>query len=118
MSPVAAYVNVAFAPSIVIPAPSAAAALLAESAKTIVLSLIESVVELIVVVVPSTCKSPAIITFPVLSPTAAGSIVKLAGPAKYPVVVMFPNVGVAAESTACPIDISPELIITPVPAEN
>ena len=82
MSPVAAYVNVAFAPSIVIPAPSAAAASAAESAKTMFLSLTERVVELIVVVVPSTCKSPAMITLPVLSPTAAGSIVKLAGPAK------------------------------------
>ena len=40
----------------------------------------ETVVELIVVVVPSTCKLPSICTDPVLSPTAAGSIIKLAGP--------------------------------------
>ena len=33
-----------------------------------------------VVVVPSTCKSPAIITFPVLSPIVAGSRVNVAGP--------------------------------------
>ena len=32
------------------------------------------------VVVPSTCKSPAIITLPVLLPTAAGSRVIVAGP--------------------------------------
>ena len=33
-----------------------------------------------VVVVPSTCKSPAIITLPVLSPIVAGSRVNVAGP--------------------------------------
>jgi len=38
------------------------------------------VVELIVVVVPSICRSPLITTSPVLSPTAAGSIVSTAGP--------------------------------------
>ena len=32
------------------------------------------------VVVPSTCKSPAITTLPVLSPTPAGSRVNVAGP--------------------------------------
>ena len=32
------------------------------------------------VVVPSTCKSPAIITFPVLLPIVAGSRVNVAGP--------------------------------------
>ena len=32
------------------------------------------------VVVPSTCKSPAIITLPVLSPIVAGSRVNVAGP--------------------------------------
>ena len=35
----------------------------------------------LVVVVPSTCRSPAITTVPVLSPTAAGSIVNVEGPA-------------------------------------
>ena len=30
--------------------------------------------------VPSTCKLPSICTVPVLSPTTAGSIIKLAGP--------------------------------------
>ena len=60
---------------------------MAESARTIFLSLIETVVELIVVVVPSTCRSPRMITLPVLSPTPAGSIVKLAGPAIYPLTV-------------------------------
>ena len=54
LSPELAYVKVALAPFIVIPAPSAAAALEAESASTRFLSLILTVVELIVVVVPST----------------------------------------------------------------
>ena len=65
---------------IVIPAPSAAAAFEAESANTRFLSFKLTVVELIVVVVPSTCKLPSICTVPVLSPTVAGSITKLAGP--------------------------------------
>ena len=65
---------------IVIPAPSAAAALAAESANTIFLSLTLTVVELIIVCVPSTCKLPSICTVPVLSPTVAGSITKFAGP--------------------------------------
>jgi len=38
------------------------------------------VVEFTVVVVPSIWRSPAITTVPVLSPTAAGSMVKVAGP--------------------------------------
>ena len=42
------------------PAPSAAAAFEAESASTIFLSFILTTVELIVVVVPSTCKLPSI----------------------------------------------------------
>ena len=60
LSPDAAYVNEAPAPLIVIPAPSAAAAFAAESASTMFLSLILTVVELIVVCVPSTCKLPSI----------------------------------------------------------
>ena len=38
------------------------------------------VVEFITVSVPSTYKSPLILTIPVLSPTAAGSIISSAGP--------------------------------------
>ena len=66
--------------SIVIPPPSAAASLAAPDPKTMFLSSTVIVVELTVVVVPSICKSPAITTFPVLSPTAAGSRVIVAGP--------------------------------------
>ena len=56
------------APSIVIPAPFAAEELAAPDANVRFKSSTVSVVELIVVVVPSTCKSPAITTVPVLSP--------------------------------------------------
>ena len=62
------------------PAPFAAA----ESAASVAIlkfrSSIETVVELIVVCKPSTCRLPAITTVPVSSPNAAGSITKLAGP--------------------------------------
>ena len=45
-----------------------------------------TVVELTVVVVPSTCNPPAITTVPVSSPTAAGSMVRVAGPEIVPFV--------------------------------
>ena len=66
--------------STVIPAPSAAASLAAPVAIWMFLSSILTVVELMVVVVPSTWRSPAITTVPVLSPTPAGSSVRVAGP--------------------------------------
>jgi hypothetical protein len=47
-------------------------------------------VELIVVVVPSTYKSPLILTAPVLSPTAAGSIINSAGPVMVFVLIPIP----------------------------
>ena len=78
---VPSYVIVALAPSTVIPAPLAAALSAAPLASVIFKSSTVSVVLLIVVVVPSICKSPAITTLPVLSPTPAGSIVNTAGPA-------------------------------------
>ena len=62
------------------PPPSNAELSAALSAITIFLSLILNVVELSIVCVPSTCKLPSIRTVPVLSPIAAGSITKLAGP--------------------------------------
>jgi len=55
-------------PSTVIPAPLAAPLLAAPLARVIFLSSTVSVVELIVVVVPSTCRFPAITKVPVLSP--------------------------------------------------
>ena len=76
-----AYVIVALAPSTVIPAPLAAVAFAAPLANVILRSSTSNVVLLMVVVVPSTCRLPATINVPVLSPTAAGSIVKVAGPA-------------------------------------
>ena len=50
------------------------------SAITIFLSFNETVVEFIVVVTPSTVKSPRILTVPVASPIAAGSITNTEGP--------------------------------------
>ena len=82
LSPVASNWNVLL-PSpdtIVIPPPSAAASLAAPVPNSRFLSSTVIVVELTVVVVPSTWKSPAITTLPVLSPTAAGSRVIVAGP--------------------------------------
>ena len=75
------YVILALAPPTVIPAPLASELSAASDAILKLRSSIATVVELIVVCVPSTCKSPAITTLPVLSPTAAGSIVNTAGPA-------------------------------------
>ena len=68
------------APSTVIPAPFAAELPAAPLASVIFKSSTSSVVELIVVCVPSTCRLPAITTVPVLSPCTAGSIVNVAGP--------------------------------------
>ena len=80
----------ASAANTVIPAPSAWLESWAESARTIFLSLTVTVVELTIVSVPSTCKSPLIITLPVLSPTAAGSIIKVSGPFIWPVIFKIP----------------------------
>ena len=65
---------------ILIPAPSARESVVAVDAIPTTKSAISSVVELIWVVVPSINKSPLILTEPVLSPTAAGSIVISSGP--------------------------------------
>ena len=66
LSPVATYWKVAVAPSIVSPAPFAAAASAAPDASSRFLSSTVSVVLLIVVVVPLTVKSPPTITAPVV----------------------------------------------------
>ena len=85
------YVIVALAPSTVIPAPLAAELFAAPLASVMFRSSMSSVVELIVVCVPSTCRSPAITTVPVLSPCVAGSIVNVAGPLRYPEVSILPT---------------------------
>ena len=72
----AVYRIVALAPSTVIPPPFAAELSAAPEAKTMFLSSISSVVELMVVVVPSTCRLPAMITVPAL-PGVCGSSVRL-----------------------------------------
>ena len=71
--------NLAFAPDISKPAPSASNEFEALEANTIILSLMSSTLELIVVVVPRTCKLPLIITSPVLLLCPIGSIVNDAG---------------------------------------
>jgi hypothetical protein len=62
------YTIFADAPATVSPAPFAAAAFADPLARVIFLSSTVNVVELIVVVVPSICKLPAITTVPVSSP--------------------------------------------------
>ena len=73
------YINSALTPPILKPPPSACEEFVAFEATTIILSLMSTTVELIVVVVPSTCKSPKIITLPVISPCPEGSIVNVEG---------------------------------------
>jgi hypothetical protein len=53
-------------------------------------SAISTIVELIVVVVPSTYKSPLILTEPVLLPIAAGSIISSEGPVMVLVLIPIP----------------------------
>ena len=55
-------------------------------------SLISILDEFIIVVLPSTCNPPFIITSPVLSPTPAGSIINVDGPLICPVVVKSAHV--------------------------
>jgi hypothetical protein len=79
---VSLYIKLTFAPLISKPAPSACPEFDAFEAKTILRSLISTTVELIVVVVPLTSKSPRIITFPVISPSPEGSIINSEGTLK------------------------------------
>ena len=74
-----------------IPPPFAALALIALLAKLIVKSFVLTTLELMVVVVPLTCKLPLITTKPVF-PTVAGSIVSVAPKLliKSPAIVMLP----------------------------
>lgn len=74
------YKNVLSLP-IPIPAPSVRRLEVQVVAIPITLSAISTVVEFTKVSVPSTYKSPLILTIPVLSPTTPGSIIKLDGPA-------------------------------------
>ena len=72
--------------SSVIPPPFELAAFVLPSPKTKFRSSTLNVVLLMVVVTPSTCKLPAIITVPVLSPCPSGSSVNAAGPFSVPVI--------------------------------
>ncbi len=71
-------------------------------------------VELTTVCVPSTYKSPLILTAPVLSPTPAGSIVITDGPLIVFVSILIPNPEFPVESLVVAVT-TPELIVTPVP---
>jgi hypothetical protein len=85
--------------TILIPPPSAAASFAAPKPRTIFLSTTVIVVDLMVVVVPSICRLPLITTVPVSSPTAAGSIVRVAGPLM--VLVLIPIAEPEAPVTNC-----------------
>ena len=88
----------------------------------ITLSAISTVVEFTIVSVPSTYKSPLILTVPVLSPTTPGSIIKLDGPAIVAVLltplrtdIPIPvdiNLSVILNDVAV---IVPDILIPPVP---
>ena len=117
LSPVASKLNVLF-PSpdtIVIPPPSAAASFAAPVPNSRFLSSTVIVVEFTVVVVPSIWRSPAITTVPVLSPTAAGSIVKVAGPLIVFVDILIP-VPLApvdrAVASAVPVTVTPVVVVS------
>ena len=71
-------------PEISNPAPSVDVAFVALLANNIVLSLMSTIVELIIVVLPSTIKLPLIVTVPLLL-SGEGLIIKLDGPFSSPV---------------------------------
>jgi hypothetical protein len=73
-----------------IPAPSINKSLVAVEAIPTTKSASSIVEELIVVVVPSTYKSPLILTAPVLSLIPAGSIINVAGPVIVFVLIPIP----------------------------
>ena len=83
------YNKVLFGP-IWIPAPSARASVVAVVAMPTIKSASSIAVEFIIVCVPSTNKSPLILKAPVLSPTAAGSIIISAGPVIEPTLILIP----------------------------
>ena len=84
------YVNVLL-PDTSIPAPSVCDECVALLANNIVWSLISNTEELIIVLLPSTWRLPLIITIPVLSPCADGSIIKVEGTFKLPEIVKDSN---------------------------
>ena len=81
-----------------IPAPSRSAFVPTVDAIPTLKSASSIVVELTINWVPSTYKSPLILTAPVLSPTAAGSIVRVAGPLIVSVLILTPVPDAPVES--------------------
>ena len=97
-------------PFIVIPASLASAESAAESASTMFLSFIETVVELTVVVVPSTFKLPRITTSPE-SPTGNGLIYK--NPELSVVLNVFPsNFKLSTVSEDYPVTFESKCVVT------
>jgi hypothetical protein len=86
-----------FSEPIPIPAPSSKKLVPTVVAIPTLKSASSIVVELMTVSVPSTYKSPLILTIPVLSPTPAGSIINSEGPVMVLVLIPIP------EPTAPPI---------------
>jgi hypothetical protein len=99
-----------------IPAPLAAELLIALLAKLIVKSFVLTTLELMVVVLPVTCKLPAITTNPSTPPDAFGSIVKV-DPAEtivLPLIVNPPIVAVPAAVKLAPVTLPDVLKLVPV----
>ena len=108
------YVSVAavVGPVIVIPAPLACAAVVAFLASSILMSATETVVELTVVVVPLTVKSPETVRLP----DAVILVLVISSDVRVPLTVTLLNVTLSLLPTAWPIAIAPveELYVTPV----
>ena len=71
-------------------------------------------VELIVVVVPSTWKSPLMTTKPVSSPIAAGSMVRVAGPEMVFVEILIPVPAAPVDNSvanAVPVTVTPVVVV-------
>ena len=99
-----------------IPAPLAAELLIALLAKLIVRSFVLTTLELIVVVLPLTCKLPAMTTRPSTPPDAFGSMVRV-GPLEtivLPLIVRPPIVAVPAVVKLAPVTLPVTLTLVPV----
>ena len=114
------YTNVAFAPSIVRPAPSTAEARVAPLATVMFASVTSNVAVLIVVVVPSTIRSPLILSVPAASSSPAGSRTISAGPDNLAPVISRPPAVTNESAVAVPVTAIPEALAcatTAPPAE-
>ena len=104
------YTNVAFAPSIVRPAPSTAEARVAPLATVMFASVTSNVAVLIVVVVPSTIRSPLILSVPAASSSPAGSRTISAGPDSLAPVISRPPAVTNESAVAAPVTVTPDVV--------